>query len=263
VKKIIRAFANRFGYEIRRLQPPPSVSMLPDDVAAREAIARVRTHTMVTCEGLVSLYEQVIYCEAAGISGDFVECGVWKGGATGLMALANLQYGKNRRTIRLFDSFEGICEPDEKVDGERALREAKEFACNGSSKGRLVPLVGFYDAMGGIGTKENCRFILEQELGYPAEFICYHTGWFQDVMPTAQQSVNQIAILRIDGDWYSSTKTCLDYMLPKVVRGGFIIVDDYGAYDGCRKAVDECLNTYPSRPFLHRVSDEIRYWIVP
>ena len=210
----------------------------------------------------MSLFEQARYCELAGIAGDFVECGVWKGGAIGLMALANLRHGKTRRKIRLFDSFKGICEPDEFVDGVRAVSEAREFAKHGEAKGRLVPLEGFYDSFGGVGTLEDCRALLEEKLGYPADYVYYHKGWFQDVLPLVNQEIGPIAILRIDGDWYSSTKTCLDYLLNKVVSGGFVIVDDYGAYDGCRKAVDECLARDTNRPFLHRVTGEIRYWVI-
>ena len=263
MKNAIRRLVNALGYDVRRVQPVPAPSTIPEDVAAREAIARIRQNTMVVREGLVSLYEQAVYCESAGIAGDFVECGVWKGGSVGLMALANLQHGNSRRTLRLFDSFEGICEPDAAVDGERALREVKEYASGGGSDGRLVPLDGFYDSMGGVGTQADCKKLLEGDLAYPAEHIRYHAGWFQDLMPEVAPQIGQIAILRIDGDWYSSTKTCLDHLLGKVVRGGFVIIDDYGTYDGCRKAVNESLGGYPVRPFLHRVSDEIRYWIAP
>jgi O-methyltransferase len=263
MKKTIRRMVNAFGYDIRRLQSAPGPATNPEDIAVRESMARIRQNTMVVTEGLVTLYEQAAYCESFGIPGDFVECGVWKGGSVGLMALANLKYGKSRRTIRLFDSFEGICEPDAAVDGERALREVKEYAIGGGSGGRLVSLDGFYDSMGGVGTQADCKNLLEGDLAYPANLIHYHAGWFQDVMPAVASQIAQIAILRIDSDWYSSTKTCLDRLLGKVVRGGFVIIDDYGTYDGCRKAVNECLDAYPVRPFLHRVSDEIRYWIAP
>ena len=72
-----------------------------------------------------------------------------------------------------------------------------------------------------------------------------------------------IAILRLDGDWYASTKICLDHLYERVVPGGFVIVDDYGTYEGCQKAVDELLAGLPQRPFLNVVTADVRYWIKP
>src|SRR5688572_12987999 len=112
IKRVVRAALDRAGYEIRRKPVlPPGASAVADDECAR-MIGTVRSHTMVVHEGLVSLYHQARFCEAHGIPGAFVECGVWKGGAVGLLALVNLRHGAARREIHLFDSFQEICEPD-------------------------------------------------------------------------------------------------------------------------------------------------------
>ena len=83
---------------------------------------------------LQTLFEQAIYCEKRDIAGDFVECGVWKGGAVGMMALASKQFGKKPRNLHLFDAFDDICEPDPKVEGEKALNDFKKFTGKTASR---------------------------------------------------------------------------------------------------------------------------------
>ena len=118
MKKIINNGLRKLGYEIRKIQENENISFYNDidrnigyefEKEANKAIKIVRKHTMLPYVNLVTLYEQVLYCEKRNIEGDFVECGVWKGGAVGLMALANLKYGTKRRKIHLFDAFEEIC----------------------------------------------------------------------------------------------------------------------------------------------------------
>lgn len=229
---------------------------------ANEGIALVRKNTMLPYVNLLTLYEQVVYCENNGIEGDFVECGVWKGGATGLMAYTNLKKGKKRRDIHLFDAFTEICAPDAEVDGDRAVEEIKTaLGTKAKVSGELQPMTGLYDRFGGPGTIEDNKTLLEEVIRYPKEKIHYHVGWFQDTMPEASKQIGKIAILRLDGDWYASTKICLDYLYDKVVDGGFIIIDDYGAYDGCKKAVDEFLANRNINVFINYSSESCRYWI--
>lgn len=229
---------------------------------ANEGIRIVRKNTMMPYVNLLTLYEQAVYCETNNIEGDFVECGVWKGGATGLMAFANLTKGKKRRDIHLFDAFTEICAPDAEVDGDRAVNEIKHAMGNQAKvAGELQPMTGLYDRFGGPGSLDDNKKLLEQDLKYPKDKIHYHVGWFQDTMPEASKQINKIAILRLDGDWYASTKICLDYLYDKVVDGGFIIIDDYGAYDGCKKAVDEFLANRKINVFINYSSESCRYWI--
>lgn len=264
MKRIAKWLAKRAGFEIRRL-PVASIEKeeSANQVECRSAIKAVRANTMVPDSGLESLYDQACFCESTGIDGAFVECGVWKGGAVGMMALANLRHGKTRRDLHLFDIFDAICEPDANVDGERALREVREFAPQGGTGGKLRPLDGFYDSMGGPGNVNEVERLLSHRIGYPMGFLHMHVGWFQDTLPLIAPQIGKIALLRLDGDWYASTKVCLDHLASKVVPGGFVVVDDYGAYAGCRKATDEYLDRLPTRPYLHRVNEEIHYWIAP
>jgi len=263
VKKLVKRIAGSLGYEITRrsessLPNPQAPQDAPDalDQETDEQIRRVRQHTMLPYGRLHSLYQQAVYCEEAGLAGSFVECGTWKGGAVGLMALANLAHGRSRRPLHLFDSSESIPEPDATVDGAKAVSEAR--ASGGEAQGRLIPLSGFYESP---GTLQINRQLLEEQIGYDSRFLHYHPGWFQQTLPSDAGAVGAIAILRLDGDWYASTKVCLEYLYPQVITGGFIIVDDYGCYEGCRKAVAEFLQREGLNPYLHRIDSQARYWI--
>ncbi len=260
-KKFTRSVLKNLGYEISKITV--STGDYDFEQEAKENIALVRRHSMVAYECLMTLFQQVRFCEISGVPGSYVECGVWKGGSVGLMASANLLYSSKRRHIHLFDVFEEICEPDPSVDGERAVFEAVQWAGVEREKlsGKLSPLVGIYDQRGGPGTVREVQELLEDKLGYDKEFLHYHKGWFQDTLPNAISTINSIAILRLDADWHASTKVCLDWLYDKVVSGGFIIIDDYGAYEGCKKAVDEFMETRGIKAFLNHVNKDCRYWI--
>ncbi|NJD54802.1 MAG: hypothetical protein FIA94_00150 [Nitrospirae bacterium] len=262
VRQFIVSIVDRLGYSLIKKSAGPAVCSSLADEKISEVVQRVRPYTMLSPERLMSLYDQAVFCEKHDIPGCFVECGVWKGGAVATMALANMEFSAGRRHIHLFDSFQDICEPDRSVDGERAVREAAKWA-SGTGDGSLRPLKGFYDAFGGPGTLEGNRDLLERKIGYAPDYLHYHQGWFQDTLPGDAASIGETAILRLDGDWYASTKICLDYLYDKVVSGGFVIIDDYGAYDGCRKAVDEFMEQRRIAAYLNHIDAEARYWIKP
>jgi O-methyltransferase len=259
IKQCIKSLLCSIGLEIRKID---EYAFLGYDLEneADELIRKIRPYTMLSRQRLISLYQQVFFCEQHKIPGCFIECGVWKGGAVALMALANIKNSTTPRIIHLFDIFQEICEPDASVDGERAVNEVKKWA-NGGSSGKLEPIQGVYDLFGGPGSLEENRELLEKNIGYNPMFLHYHKGWFQETLPRDIDGIGEIAILRLDGDWYASTKICLEYLYDKVVAGGFIIIDDYGAYEGCRKAVDEFLQGKGISVFLNHIDSEAKYWI--
>jgi len=271
MKKLLRKAVSKLGFDIKKNKSKKVAPFRLDyghklgydlEAEADIFIQKVRLNTMLPYVNLVTLYEQAVFCETNGIPGSFVECGVWKGGAVGLMALANLRYGKQRRYIHLFDAFDDICEPDANVDGTRALCDVYRYAGEDAGvAGRLKPLRGFYSAFGGPGTLEENKTLLEKTISYPPDYLRYHKGWFQDTLPQDHADIGEIAILRLDGDWYASVKVCLDCLYDKVVPGGFIIIDDYGCYEGCKRAVDEFINQKKLKVFLHYSHPATRYWI--
>lgn len=260
IKRKLKQVALQLGYEIQKTGRPQRLGYDLES-EAEDLIRRVQPYTMLSKERLVTLFQQVVHCEQNSVPGDYVECGVWKGGAVALMALANMKAGKSRRNIHLFDAFTEICEPDKDLDGERAVWEAKEWSKSGGTGGKLSPLKGIYDHFGGPGSLEGNRELLTKQVGYDPNFLHFHKGWFQETLPRDSSQITQIAILRLDGDWYASTRVCLEFLYNKVVRGGFIIIDDYGAYDGCRKAVDEFRKTNGISDYLHHIDQAGRYWI--
>jgi hypothetical protein len=150
------------------------------------------------------------------------------------------------------------------MDGERAVDDVRQYAgVDLEMKGALRPVRGFYRAFGGCGSLEENRRLLEETIGYDPRYLHYHKGWFQETLPRDSSLIDCIAILRLDGDWYASTKICLEYLYDKVLPGGFVIVDDYGHYAGCRKAVDEFIGQRELTVFLSQVDYTCVYWIKP
>lgn len=269
MKIIINKFLSKLGYEMKKIQNTEGIQFHRDlnknigyehESEANEAIKIVRKQTMLPYINLVTLYEQVLYCEKESIEGDFVECGVWKGGAVGIMALSNLKNGINRRKLHLFDAFEEICAPNKDVDGERAINEVKNLLKGRALiNGELEPLKGIYDVFGGPGDINECKRLIENVIGYPSNYVYYYKGWFQNTVPERSKEIENIAILRLDGDWYESTKICLENLYDKVVPNGIIIFDDYGLYEGCKKAVDEFFELRKELYFLHYSTWNCRY----
>jgi hypothetical protein len=258
MKTLIKRIIKFLGYEIRKIH-----DRYDYEHEAKEAIAVIQQNTMVAFEPLVTLFQQVRHCEINYIPGDFVECGVWKGGAVGLMALTNNRYSPKRRHLHMFDVFDDICEPDPLVDGNDAINQFAELASirKESLQGRLRPVKGVYDSHGGHGTVEIVKQLLENKIGYDTRFLHYYEGWFQETLPICKDQIGKIAILRLDADLYASTLVCLQFLYDQVVSGGFVIIDDYGAYEGCRKAVDEFRDTHKINTFMVHVNHDCRYWI--
>jgi len=194
----------------------------------------VRPFTMVPEPSLVELGQQVAAVLAEGVPGDLVECGVWRGGAAFLMAGLLRAAGVTDRKVWLCDSFEGLPAP-EPVDGPAAGR----YAGNPESP-------RYFD---------NCRASLDEvrrgagTLGV-ADRLEYVEGWFDRTLPSARERIGPIALLRIDGDWHSSVKACLDNLYDAVVDGGLVVLDDYYAWDGCAVALHEFLG---ARSLPHRI----------
>jgi len=217
----------------------------------RQAAGMVSTHTMSTFERLATLWQQVRYLDRYSISGALVECGVWKGGSSGMMALAHMaSCPRANRELHLFDSFEGLPEPRSDKDGAAAV----EYAHNRAS-GALRSINEC------VGTLQENRDLLERQLQYPSDLLSYHVGWFENTVPQSAVGISKIALLRLDGDWYESTRVCLAHLYPQVVTGGVVVIDDYGHHEGCRKAVDEFLKSLAEPVLLNHIDYTGRYWI--
>lgn len=159
------------------------------------------------------------------VSGDFVECGVWRGGMMAGMAEIDSSRRSRPRRYVLLDSFEGLPAPTE-IDGEGA----QQYASRTDAPGYL----------------DNCRAERAEaqaamdRLRRPVHHEIV-PGWFERTVPLLASEQRPIALLRLDCDWYDSVTTCLTHLEPLVVPGGLVVVDDYYAWDGCARAVHEYL----------------------
>lgn len=197
------------------------------DEAAQEILRTVRPRTMTTWTKLYGLVLATRYVAAHDIPGAVVECGVWRGGSMQAAALTLLEQGRRDRDLHLFDTFEGMPAPteeDRRHDGARA-----------------ADLLGAADRDQAVWARASLEDVQAgmAETGYPEDRIHYHVGLVEDTIP--EQAPEQISILRLDTDWYSSTRHELEHLFPRLAPGGVLILDDYGHWDGARKATDEFL----------------------
>jgi O-methyltransferase len=204
-----------------------------------------RAYTMTSWECMYALWKSVIYVVENEIPGAFVECGVWRGGSMRLVAKTLLQLGVTDRDLYLYDTFTGMTKPTERdVDycGNRALPEwekcqKRDVWWSYASKVEVMENMR-------VGYRENRMFFVEG----PVEQTLH-------VDPPGP-----IALLRLDTDWYESTRCEMQYLYPRLEAGGVLILDDYGEYDGARAAVDEFFSVQ-SKPLLNRVDYSCRLMI--
>jgi O-methyltransferase len=200
---------------------------LKDIHEIKPVLDKIRPFTMVAEASLVDLALQVKQVLVGNILGDFVECGVWRGGAAFLMAELLRQTGVTGRKVWLFDSFEGLPSPA-LIDGPAAMAYAKN-----------TKSPWYFD---------NCHASVDEvqttaaELGL-ASYTEIVKGWFDQTLPNNRERVGSIALLRIDCDWYSSVKCCLDNLYDQVADRGFVVLDDYYTWDGSAIAVHEFLGS--------------------
>jgi hypothetical protein len=203
------------------------------------AYERCRAYTMTSPERMYALWNATRHVVAAGIAGDFVECGVWKGGSSMLAALALADAGDVTRPLWLYDTFEGMSEPtaddvDHKGHDARPEWEAAKRTGDGWC---ASPLDDVRAALATTGAaKERLRFVV---------------GKVEATIP--REIPEKIALLRLDTDWYESTKHELLHLWPRLARGGVLIIDDYGHWAGARRAVDEFLATQKPPLLLDRI----------
>jgi O-methyltransferase len=209
---------------------------------ARLVIAVKPKFTMVGNQNLKLLYDLVSEVIKRQLPGDIVECGVWNGGSAAIMGVASMEdtLEKKTRGIWLFDSFEGLPPPGDQ-DGD--LERQAYFP--GWNKGN-VELV--QEVFG--------------KFGYPSENLKIVPGWFNETI--IREPIEKIAILHIDADWYESVKTVLELLYPRVVPGGFVVLDDYGLWPGCQRAVLEYFSEHEiSEMIIREVGKQGAYFRKP
>jgi hypothetical protein len=243
---------------IKRVQPPgqPPIDDYQLEMAAYDLrtgmgdvepdffpiYERCRKYTMTSWERLYALYMAVRYIVKANIPGAFLECGVWRGGSMMLIALTLLEMQQTERQLFLFDTFEGLPRPDEAMDvdvwGNRAIDGWRpHMKTDRSSSWAYASL-------------EEVRANMEST-SYPMSRVSFLKGMVEDTLPAKAPS--QIALLRLDTDFYTSTRHELEHLYPLLSRNGILILDDYGHFLGARKATDEYFTSVAMQPLLARL----------
>lgn len=189
-------------------------------------LTQIGQHAYSYPETLQNSYDLACHMINKNIAGDFVECGVAAGAQIMAMSLANINKGGNR-TIWAFDSFEGIPMAGEFDDVQVGIGEIQHD--------KFAPLEERLVSSGiTVHSMENVKETFTK-YSLPLDNVKFVQGWFQHTVPVNE--VEEISILRLDGDLYESTLVCLQHLYPKVVTGGAVIIDDY-ALTGCRLAVE-------------------------
>lgn len=201
-----------------------------------------RSYSMTSIERMYSLYQSVKYIINAGISGDFVECGVWRGGSMMTVAKTLTILGVRDRELYLFDTYEGLPKPDIEKDidiwGNRAI------------DGWLPLSVSDEKSHWAEASLDDVETNLIST-GYPQERMHFVKGLVENTLPASAPA--SISLLRLDTDWYASTKHELTHLYPLLTRGGVLIIDDYGHFKGAKIAVDEYFHASGNSILLNRI----------
>jgi hypothetical protein len=238
--------------EAARLPPAPVRKTYEPDFTLSdiEVIERVMPFTMTSAERIWALVHAVEHIVHAGIPGAIVECGVWKGGSMMAAALTLSRLGEQTRQLLLYDTFEGMPLPGIVDRDHHDLSADAAMARAG---------VASFDQWCLAGQMEVKRNLLST--GYSQERIHLVPGRVEQTIPS--QAPGQIALLRLDTDWYESTRHELLHLYPRLVPGGVLIIDDYGHWQGARRAVDEYFGEQRSCPLLCRIDYTGRIAVKP
>lgn len=201
---------------------------LPPDLtdAERDTIAAIAPYSMTSPDRVVALTQAVEHIERNSVQGAIVECGVWRGGSMMAVARTLLAGGGATRDLHLFDTYEGMNPPSE-ADRNHHGESAEELLERSPKGGNDVWCIADL-----ADVTQNMR-----STGYPSERVNLVKGPVEETIPDA--APEKIALLRLDTDWYESTRHELEHLYPRLESGGVLIIDDYGHWEGARKAVDE------------------------
>jgi O-methyltransferase len=238
MKRLVKKLFGALGFDlVRRNSGPLLEGVLDLSQAERDILWRVAPYTMTSVERIAALITAVNYISANRIPGNVVECGVWRGGSMMATALTLLAKGDTSRSLYLYDTFEGMPVPsgqDQRCDGASASDEWERFTKK---------------------SEKWCHATLEEvrdnmlTTGYPRDKIFLLKGMVEQTIPRTLPGPT--ALLRLDTDWYESTKHELLHLFPLLQKNGILILDDYGFWQGAKKAVDEY---FAGRPvYLHRI----------
>ena len=243
MKKWLGRMIHKAGYNVVKLSTTP-LEEYRNEPEFKELLSLCQPYTMTSTERMYALYNATRYILDNNIPGDFVECGVWRGGSAMLVAKMLHTRRITDRKIYLYDTFEGMSAPTSNDLDFRGKDAATLLQQNADQKETSVwCLADLNEVQHNMGMT-----------GYTKENIIYVQGKVEDTIP-ATIPAQGIALLRLDTDWYESTWHELVHLYPMLIEDGILIIDDYGHWEGCRKAVDE----YFKKENIHMLLNRIDY----
>jgi O-methyltransferase len=214
----------------------------PDiETAFAEVHSRCAEFTMTSVERMYAMWKGVRYVCRENVAGDIVECGVWRGGSSMVAALTLIQEGEHARRLWLYDTFEGMTDPTAEDVSVHGLRAAEQWDRIRSRR---------HDWTLAIASLADVRKNMAST-GIAADRLEYVRGAVEETIPSTVPE--RIAVLRLDTDWYESTRHELEHLWEHLEPGGVLLLDDYGHWAGARKAVDEFFAGRADTPLLVRV----------
>lgn len=241
MKKIIQALLARTGY---RLEKTSREFIRAADIEPEflDHLAACGSFSMTSPERLYALYQAVRYILDHDIPGDLTECGVWRGGSAMLIARMLVARQVRNRTLWLYDTFEGMSAPtDRDVDFRGGRADSLLEASADNKETSVWCLADLRDVQRNMAST-----------GIPEDQVRYVRGKVEETLPATMPGW-PVALLRLDTDWYESTRHELTHLYPRLSSGGVLIVDDYGHWQGCRQAVEEYFAAHPPAPLLARI----------
>jgi hypothetical protein len=214
-----------------------------------------KAHTLIGLHRLNNIQTLAVDVLDSAVEGDFIEAGVWRGGATIFMRGVLKAYGVHNRCVWVADSFCGFPKPEQVSElsysspGFKLLQ--KESISKTPSLLSSMELLQQGTQLDEVKTNFERYGLLDGQV----KFI---QGFFHDTLPSAP--VDKIAILRADGDLYDSTFAILESLYPRVSSGGYVIIDDYYSFQECRLAVSEYLRTNNSQVDLVQIDNDAVFW---
>ena len=233
-----------FGLKVSRIDAEiDQLNLVEASPADRRIMQTVRPYTMTSPARVWAILNAIQYLSASHIEGDICECGVWRGGSTMAAALKLTSIGDFRR-IWLYDTFAGMPEPTE-LDKATANAAPAHEVWRNHQRGTTLNAWCFASLN---DVQRNF-----ESTGYPDRLVNFVIGKVEETLKSTSNVPGKIALLRLDTDWYESTKAELETLYERVVPGGVLIVDDYGYWEGARRAVDEFFASRAHKILLNRI----------
>ena len=227
LRKLLQATRNFFDQRQRNTNTLMPVEFEKRDIKIFDYVINNQL-TMVSAERLIATIQACKYVILNEIPGDFVECGVWRGGNSIAAKLIFEAYGSNKKVI-LMDTFAGMTEPTEWDESTRHKTPAKKRFQEEQKESHNAWCYASLEEVKGNFTKAGAGPI----------GVEYIVGDITETLRTTKGLPSEISVLRLDTDWYESTRSEVEVLYPLLTSGGVLIVDDYGHWNGARKAIEE------------------------